>query len=577
MTRGRIAAAAVAGLACALVLPASALAHATLVRTAPLGSKILTAPPSEVRLTYSEAVEPRFAIVSVTDAAGKRVTDGVPTRARTDSHTLVTPLRPHLPEGWYLVFWRVISADGHPVRGAFTFAVGPNAGPAPQFVLPSLSETASTPRLIFTRWLVFLSFMAALGLFALRMFIARPVLRRVSGTSLRAVSVAFWAALGVCLVATPIYVVLATAQFALRSAFDLGAVIPLARDSSFGRGFLHLEIVVALFGLAAAIALYVDRPDRPQRSIAELLAQTGAVLAGLAILVLPGAAGHAAQTSPRAIAMTLDFLHLLAGSIWIGGLIGLVVLWQAVAGARRIRALALVVPRFSAVAFATVMLILASGIWASVLHLPTLGSLWQTSYGKALVAKICLLGCAMLLGAVNLARTKPRLAAAGFDPALGPSAANLLRRMVGGEVVLVAGAVFAAAVLTSLAPPPKALARAGGASAHVGPGAVAKVVDKSGYRVALRIDPNRAALPNTFGVDVTRGGQPVRGANVVARFDMLDMEMGEQAYRLKETAPGHFQRSVPALVMVGHWALNFEVAPPGRPAFNVLVVDKASG
>jgi copper transport protein len=576
MTR-RVLLAAVAGLACALVLPASAFAHAALVRTVPLGSKILPAPPPEVRLTYSEAVEPRFAIVSVTDAAGKQVTAGAPRRATTDSHTLVTPVEQHLPEGWYLVFWRVISADGHPVRGAFTFAIGPNAGPAPQFVLPSLRETASTPRLDFTRWLVFISFMVALGLFALRMFIARPLVRRVPGTSLRAVTVSFWIALVVALLATPVYVVVSTAQFALRSSFDLGAVIPLARDSSFGRGFLHLELVLALFGLAAAIALYVDRPDRPRRSIAELLAQTGAVLAGLAILVLPGAAGHAAQTSPRALTMTLDFVHLLAGSIWIGGLVGLVLLWQAVAGARRVPALALIVPRFSTVAFGSVMLILASGIWASVIHLPTFSSLWQTSYGKALVAKICLLGAAMLLGAVNLARTRPRLAAAGFDPALGPAAAGLLRRMVSGEVVLVAGAVFAAAILTNLAPPPKALAKAGGASARVGPGPVSKVVEKSGYRVAVRIQPNRAALPNTFGVDVTRDGRPVQGASVVARFDMLDMEMGEQAYRLKERAPGRFQRSVPALVMVGHWGVNFEVAPPGRPAFNVLIVDKASG
>ena len=60
-------------------------------------------------------------------------------------------------EGWYLVYWRAISVDGHPVRGAFTFAVGPNPGPAPQFPVPSISETAATPRLLTARWVVFLS------------------------------------------------------------------------------------------------------------------------------------------------------------------------------------------------------------------------------------------------------------------------------------------------------------------------------------------------------------------------------------------------------------------------------------
>ena len=103
---------------------------------------------------------------------GKQVTAG-PRRARRRAPTtLVVPLRT-LAEGWYLVYWRVISADGHPVRGAFTFAVGPNAGPAPQFVVPSISETAATPRLVIARWVVLLAAMAAIGLFVLRILIAR--------------------------------------------------------------------------------------------------------------------------------------------------------------------------------------------------------------------------------------------------------------------------------------------------------------------------------------------------------------------------------------------------------------------
>ena len=75
--------------------------------------------------------------------------------APANPNTLVVPLK-KIPEGWYLVYWRVISVDGHPVRGAFTFAVGPNAGPAPQFVIPSISETAATPALVILRWIVFL-------------------------------------------------------------------------------------------------------------------------------------------------------------------------------------------------------------------------------------------------------------------------------------------------------------------------------------------------------------------------------------------------------------------------------------
>jgi copper transport protein len=203
--------------------------------------------------------------------------------------------------------------------------------------------------------------------------------------------------------------------------------------------------------------------------------------------------------------------------------------------------------------------------------------LWETSYGQTLLVKIGLLAAAMLLAAVNLLRTKPRLAACGERPELGPGAASLLRRLVSGEVLLVAGAVLGSAVLTSLPPPAKALASVGQASAHVGPGAVTEVVNKNGYRLEFHVSPNRAAVPNSFTVRITRGGKPVRGADVTTTFAMLDMEMGNQAYNLRETSPGVYTRSAPALVMVGHWGLSFEIAPRGAQPFTVILVDRAAG
>ena len=146
--------------AAALALPAAAWAHAALLRTVPEASRTINSAPPEVRLTYSEPIEPRFAIVSVTDAAGGQVTSGEPASVPGSPQTVVMPLK-RVPEGWYLVFWRVISADGHPVRGAFTFAVGPGPGPPKQFAVPSLKETAATPGLIAARWGVLLSIMAA--------------------------------------------------------------------------------------------------------------------------------------------------------------------------------------------------------------------------------------------------------------------------------------------------------------------------------------------------------------------------------------------------------------------------------
>src|SRR5204863_4562901 len=106
---------------------------------------------------------PLFAIVAATIAAGDKEAAGPPARSPASADTLVVPLK-KLAEGWYLVYWRVISVDGHPVRGAFTFAVGPNPGPAPQFAIPSTSETAATPQPVAARWVAVLSMLGGMGL-----------------------------------------------------------------------------------------------------------------------------------------------------------------------------------------------------------------------------------------------------------------------------------------------------------------------------------------------------------------------------------------------------------------------------
>jgi copper transport protein len=143
--------------------------------------------------------------------------------------------------------------------------------------------------------------------------------------------------------------------------------------------------------------------------------------------------------------------------------------------------------------------------------------------------------------------------------------------------VLIAAAVTAAAVLSSLPPPAKALATAGSALAHVGPGPVQEVVNQGGYRIEFQVAPNRAAAPNSVALRITKGGQPVRHAAVVAGFSMLDMEMGTQSYTLPEAGPGLYKRAVQALVMVGHWGLSFEITPAGGRPFTVTFIDRAAG
>ncbi len=563
--------------ACVLALPQAAWAHAALLRTDPQASGTVASSPARVSLTYDEAVAPRFAVISVTNARGEQQATGSPAALPSDPDTIEVPVR-HLPEGWYLVYWRVISADGHPVRGAFTFAVGPNPGPAPQFVIPSLSESATTPQLIVTRWLVFLSMMFAVGLFSLRAVIARPA-AAVAAAPLRALSLATAASLAVALVAIPLYVLVATAEFAQRPFVDLAATVPVVRDSNLGRSFTDLEVVLVLFALAAWALLWVDDGRRRHRSVAALLALAGALLAAGAATAVPGLAGHAAQTSPAALSLVLDWTHVTAAAVWLGGLLGLVILGVRTPPGDRVDVLGLIVPRFSRTALVCVLIVIASGVAASIIHLPTLSSLWGTSYGQAILVKVALLTCALVAGGVNYARTTPRLAAARErgDRGLGESGARLLRRTVRAEVVLVSATVLAAMVLSSLPPPAKALAEVGQASAHVGPGSVARVIHHGSYTLRVHVDPNRAAQPSTFTLGLTQNGQPVTGARVVLQFAMLDMEMGTQAYTMPERSPGTYVRTTPALVMVGHWGVGFEVEPRGGPPFTVIVVDHAEG
>ncbi len=198
-----------------------------------------------------------------------------------------------------------------------------------------------------------------------------------------------------------------------------------------------------------------------------------------------------------------------------------------------------------------------SGSIAALLHLPTISTLWETGWGRALLVKIVLVVATLALASRNRKQ--------------------LGKTRVASEVVLLAGAVFAAAVLTSLAPPAKALADLGKPERTVGPGAVKTQITKNGYTVAVAVDPNKAAANNRFAVTVSKDGKPVTGAALTATFAMLDMEMGTQAYKLAPTTPGTYEREAPALVMVGRWGLTLDVEPPGATPFSVTLLDHAAG
>jgi copper transport protein len=102
-------------------------------------------------------------------------------------------------------------------------------------------------------------------------------------------------------------------------------------------------------------------------------------------------------------------------------------------------------------------------------------------------------------------------------------------------------------------------------------------VKQGPYTATVSIKPNRAALPNTFTLELGRGGRPVTGAQVTATFDMLDMDMQQLAYTLPEASPGVYSRQAPALVMVGHWGITLRVTPKAGRPFELVFRDRAGG
>jgi YtkA-like protein len=144
------------------------------------------------------------------------------------------------------------------------------------------------------------------------------------------------------------------------------------------------------------------------------------------------------------------------------------------------------------------------------------------------------------------------------------------------RVCVMAGVVVVLAGCGSSDGTRKTLKNLGRVSARVGPGPVAEVVSKNGYRLQFHVTPNRAAAPNTFSVRITRDGRPVQLKTVIVSLAMRDMEMGVQSYQLAEVSPGLYEGTTPALVMVGNWGLTFEFTPPRQHPFTVQLFDRAT-
>lgn len=380
----------------ATALPASA--HASLVSTEPSPDGVYASSPSAITLRFSESVEVSLGGVKVFDAkTEKRVANG-PAEHPDGEGTFVTSDLPDLPNGTYVVTWRVVSADSHPIEGAFTFQVGPRATVSnAQGVATTLLETSQGSRAVgivygIQRAVLYASLALLIGGLAFVAFLWP----RGRGSKRSA-----WLVLGGWLGA----VMATVAGIVLEGVY--GAALPLSKvfdPSVFGDVVDTRYGHVALFRLALlACALPLlwmvfgrrgaaTRPLPPWWIVPSTLVAIG-------LSLTPGLAGHAATGIQTDVAIPTDALHVLAMAVWLGGLAMLVV---ALLPRHDTDELRIVLPRWSTTALGCVVVLVVTGIYQSWRQVGSLGALRDTDSGRLLIAKVLVF--AVLVVAAAFAR-----------------------------------------------------------------------------------------------------------------------------------------------------------------------------
>jgi copper transport protein len=384
---------ATAGALLAGAAPASA--HAALTGSDPRQGAVVDQAPARVSLTFSESVSLGDDALRVLDPKGTRVDAGKP--ANVSGTTYGVALHSGLPDGTYTVTYQVVSADSHPVSGAFTFSIG---APSKTSV-PAVGQEAGGG---VVGWLYGLSRYTAYAGFAVLVGGAAFVLACwPPGSGVRTVQrlvVSGWLALTSATLAMLLLRGSYTGSGKAADIFDLellGQVLQTKTGAALVSRLLLLA-AAALF-VAVLFGAYDKREDAEKRDLTFGLAVGGTVVAaGLAATW--AMAEHASVGLQPGIAMPADVVHLLAVAAWLGGLTTLLVaLYKAPADTPVDTA---AVRRFSAVAFGSVVALVSTGTYQSWRQLGSWSAFTDTRYGQLLLAKITLV--AMLVGIAYLSR-----------------------------------------------------------------------------------------------------------------------------------------------------------------------------
>ena len=517
-----------------LAVAPAASAHATVVSTDPADGAVLPTAPARVTVTYNEAVSLQLGALRVFAPDGSQVEIGSADHLSGQPRTASVPLKSGLKNGTYVVSWRVISADSHPVRGAWTFSIGttsaPNSGGAE--AAPSGSRTVGIVYGV-ARWLAYLGF-AGLAGGALLLIAFAPKLAH--DRRLRLLIGGGWFAL---LLGT-------VASLLLQGPYGGGFGIGRTFDVDVLRATLHTRLGTALawrlvlLGAAGVMVSWIaTRLAEASVRTRQAAGGFGAAVA-VALAVTWSIADHSGTGSQVALALPADVLHLLAMATWIGGLAALAasVLGPRLAGIDDEERLKLV-RRFSTTAFTAVCVLAATGVyqgWRQVRHWD---ALFDTDYGRMLIIKSSIFLVLIALGFLarrTLAATSPDLAR--------------LRRSVAAEFGLAVVVLAVTALLVESQPAAEVAPKAGPVtiSSPFNTGSA----DGTGT-VDVTLDPARVGADQLQITVLDKTGKPESVPEVDASLALPAQQLGPIKITLQAAGPGHYTASNVLVPMSGAW------------------------
>ncbi|MEU3603881.1 copper resistance protein CopC [Streptomyces sp. NPDC035033] len=394
MARLLVLAAALLGTLLAGAAPASA--HAALTGSDPKDGAVVATAPEEVGLTFSEQVAMGADSIRVLDPSGRRADTGEIIDLCSGAVVKYgVALRAGLPDGTYTVAWQAVSADSHPIAGAFTFSIG--APSATSVALPDRAAGGGIVGALYgiARYLSYAGFAVLVGggAFVLLCWPRGAGVRPVQRTVVRGWLALTGATLAMLLLRGPY-----TGSGELADVFDLAglqAVLQTKTGAALTSRLLLLG-AAALF-VAVLFGAYARRTDPKERKDLAFGLGLGGTVVAAGIAGTWALAEHASTGIQPGVAMPVDILHLLAVATWLGGLTTLLVALYRAPSVERAA-----VERFSRVAFASVAVLVATGLYQSWRQVGSWSALTGTRYGQLLLVKIGLMG--VLVGVAWISR-----------------------------------------------------------------------------------------------------------------------------------------------------------------------------